>query len=167
MKTLKELSDALDPVLELTGITKYAMIGSAAEFMEDLALSFGDVDILVTTETFKKLKVDGFKSHLNSEVNRHISRIGHVDIIEHDEKWIKYGVGTSNYPHLNKVDLIEFRIESGREKDQLKAWQMCHQLLQQYYTARRLGRPYPTRVSLEQVEKIVQRFHYKLSAMRK
>lgn len=165
MKTFKELSETLDPVLELTGISEYVMMGSAAEFMEDLALSFDDVDILVTTETFNRLKADGYKVHLN--VNRNIIRIGRVDIIEHEEKWIKYGVKSSSYTHLNKIDLIEFRIESGREKDQLKAWQMCHQLLQPYYVARHLGRPSPTHASLEQVEKIVQRFHYKLSAMRK
>lgn len=121
MKTLKELSDALDPVLELTGISEYVMMGSAAEFMEDLALSFDDADILVTTETFNRLKADGYKVHLNLNVNRNIIRIGRVDIIEHEGERIKYGVSTSNYPHLNKVDLIEFRIESGREKRSIES----------------------------------------------
>ena len=128
MNTLGQLNKTLLPALELTGIRKgeYLIVGSAGEFIGGYVNKFGDVDILVNPETFQRLVDNNFVWYSADEMNTtvRIIRIGLLDIIEHHGDWLKAEKdSTYSLPVLKYYDLVEWRIQMGRPKDQLKAWQ--------------------------------------------
>ena len=133
MNKLEQLNRALLPVLDLVKIksTEYLIIGSAAEFISGFCKSFNDVDIIVSKDVFNRLIDDMFRYELITFAGKNVRRIrvGSVDIIEHYGDWLdrpKHLV--TNLPVLGTEDLIEWRIETGRTKDQLRAWQIIHQI---------------------------------------
>lgn len=131
MNTHKQLNETLLPSLELTGIKndEYLIVGSAGEFIGGYVDKFGDVDILVGPETFQRLIDNNFVCVYGDELETpvRIVRIGHLDIIEHHGDWLKAEKDkTYNLPILKCYDLVEWRIQMGRPKDQLKAWQLIH-----------------------------------------
>lgn len=131
MNTLGQLNKTLLPALELTGIRKgeYLIVGSAGEFIGGYVNKFGDVDILVNPETFQRLVDNNFVWYNADEMNTtvRIIRIGLLDIIEHHGDWLKAEKNsTYSLPVLKYYDLVEWRIQMGRPKDQLKAWQLIH-----------------------------------------
>lgn len=134
MNTLKEINTALQAVLDMAEITRdeYLIVGSAAEFIADLATRFGDIDIVVTKKTFTRLQKNMFQWTANNFAGQksRVIRIGLVDIIElEEEEWLKAPRNQHViYPILNDVYLIKWRISIGREKDQLRAWRMIHKL---------------------------------------
>lgn len=133
MDKLTEFKETLIPVLSLTNLTNkdYLVVGSAAEFLAGIGISFGDIDLLVSKEIFKRLKDDEFV-----EIDREIDgkkfstiRIGMVDIIEDNDNWLIHNPQYHHdFPTLNTVMLVEHRLWIGRKKDQLKAWQLIHHI---------------------------------------
>ena len=134
MNTLKEINTVLQSVLDMTEIARdeYLIVSSAAEYIAGLGTRFGDIDIVVTKKTFTRLQKNMFhwttKDFAGQKIR--VIRIGMVDIIElEDEKWLKAPRNQhAIYPILSDVYLIKWRIHIGREKDQLRAWQMIHKL---------------------------------------
>ena len=140
MNTLDQLTETLLPALELAGIVEgeYLIIGSAAEFIGGYVDKFGDVDILVSKETFQRLIDDNFEWYYSETVDPKVKiiRIGFLDIISHEGDWLeKEKDSTHAYPILSPNNLIEWRLFAGRPKDQLRAWQLIHKfyaMLRQY-----------------------------------
>lgn len=132
MNTFADLVATLDPVLELLGIKKeeYLIIGSAAEYIGGYVEKFGDVDIYVSPETFKRLMGEYFEvtvKTLDCGGSLRVIRVGMVDVIEHEGDWLNCDKDPrSKYPIPNRYGLIENRIQMGRVKDQVKAWQLIH-----------------------------------------
>ena len=134
MNTLKEINTVLQAVLDMTEIARdeYLIVSSAAEYIAGLATRFGDIDIVVTKKTFTRLQKNMFQSTTKDFAGQktRVIRIGMVDIIElEEEEWLKAPRNQhAIYPILSDVYLIKWRIRIGREKDQLRAWQMIHKL---------------------------------------
>ena len=133
MNKLEQLNRTLLPVLDLVKIesTEYLIVASAAEFISGFCKSFNDVDIIVSEDVFNRLIDDMFQYELITFAGKNVRRIrvGSVDIIEHYGDWLdrpKHLV--LDLPVLNTTDLIEWRIQTGRIKDQLRAWQIIHQV---------------------------------------
>lgn len=134
MNTLNQLKNTLIPILEMTNLTAddFLIVGSAAEYIAGLGVVFGDVDIYVSPETFKRLTDDNFEYKTKHETNvpTRVIRIGMVDIVEHKGEWLnKPRSLNSELPILDNQHLIKWRIWMGRDKDQLKAWQVIHTIL--------------------------------------
>lgn len=172
MNTIEQLKDTLTPILELTGIEKdeYLIIGSAAEFLAGLGVVFGDVDLYISPKTFKRLVGNHFQYEISHETDTptKIIRIGMVDIIEHNEDWLEKERNTLvSLPILGNPNLIEWRICTGRQKDQLKAFQLCHRLYSNLRTVALNDPPLSALVQLKAAEEMIFGFQQRLMEMRK
>lgn len=132
MNTFQEINTTLPAVLDLTslGDHEYLVVSGAAEFLAGLGTRFGDIDIIVDPNTFKRLCGNMFQYEIKDFAGKEcrIIRIGLVDIIEcKDLDWFlaprNKGVC---FPILDDEHLIKWRIAIGRDKDQVRAWQMIH-----------------------------------------
>jgi len=133
MNTIKQLEEALLPVLEMTQIKPddYLIVSGAAEFLAGLSTRFGDVDVIINNETFRRLKREMYCYSTRDFAGKQcrVIRIGHVDLIEHTGDWFNVPRNSFiQYPIMDDEHLVKWRIEIGRPKDQLRAWQMIHQL---------------------------------------
>lgn len=133
MNTLEQLEKLLPPVLQMTGIKEdeYLIVSGAAEFLAGLGTRFGDVDILISPKTFKRLRGEMFQYAIRDFAGKptRVIRVGYVDLIEHTGDWFNVPRNPNvQYPIMDDEHLVKWRIEIGRHKDQLRAWQLIHQL---------------------------------------
>lgn len=134
MNTFQELNTLLPAVLDLASIGdhEYLIVSGAAEYLAGLGNRFGDVDIIIGPHTFNRLLKDMFQFEMKDFAGKpcRVIRVGLVDIIECEE--LSWFLAPRNknitYPILDNEHLIKWRIAIGRDKDQLRAWQMIHQL---------------------------------------
>ncbi len=172
MNTLEQFKQTLIPVLELTSIShdEYLIIGSAAEFYAGLGVVFGDVDIIVSEETFKKVIGLGLTYVIQHETSTptRVIRVGLVDIIEHKGEWLnKPRREDLSFPILPNKELIEWRIWMGRPKDQLKAFQLCQHIYASIRSIVLSNPPFSVNTGLSEVEKMIFNFQQRLMEMRK
>lgn len=171
MNTLKQLKETLLPILDMTNLSssKFLIVGSAAEYLANLGVVFGDVDIYVSPETFKRLVDEEFKFEIKHETETptRVIRIGMVDIIEHKGEWLnKEKTFANDFPVLTQQNMLEWRLWMGRSKDQLKAWQIIRTLYKPLQELLFLNPPLAVLNGVIPTIKYLEKFQDRLMEMR-
>lgn len=127
MNKMEDIDKILPAVLEMTDIQfgEYVIVGSAAEFIAGFSKKFRDIDVWVSPEVFKKAMDKGFE--YETKWGTRVINVGCVEIVETDGTILSkpFRKGYS-HPILNDIDMIEWRMELGRPKDKVRAWEMAH-----------------------------------------